>query len=125
MTTPVKGRISSKFGPRIHPVTREQSFHSGVDIAVPVGTPVVAPVDGTVVEVWATARGGKQLAMTGEGYRFGFAHLSVQRGKRGQKVKAGEVIALSGNTGASTGPHVHFSVRQNNAFIDPETLFKF
>ncbi len=129
MTNPVKiTRITSKFGSRIHPITKVESFHNGVDLAAAIGTDVVAPVAGKVMQVWNHARGGgKSLAMIGQdGRRYGFAHLSQQLAKAGQMVAEGEVIAKTGNSGASTGgPHLHFTVKKNGSWVDPESLFKF
>ncbi len=127
MIPPLKGRVSSPYGNRTHPVTGvKTSFHNGVDIAVPIGTPIVAPQDGKVTEVWNSPKGGKCLAMVAaDGTRYGFAHLSVQAAKTGQAVKQGEVIAMSGNTGASTGPHLHFTVKKNGMWHDPQKFFKF
>lgn len=124
-TAPCTGRISSKFGNRIHPITRIKTFHNGIDIAVPSGTPVIAPADGKITESWNHDRGGICLAMvTADGVRFGFAHLSKRLVVVGTKVKAGEVIALSGNTGASTGPHLHFTIKINGSWVDPMSHLK-
>jgi len=126
MISPVKGRITGRFGNRIHPVTKTQSFHNGVDIAVAIGTPVLAPETGRVTEVWNHDKGGKCMAMVSQsGIRFGFAHLSEQLKKTGDSVNMGDTIALSGNTGASTGPHVHFTVKKNGSWVDPLKYFNF
>lgn len=126
MRAPVTGRVTSGFGKRVHPITKKESFHNGVDIAVPVGTEVVAPENGKIVEVWDHAKGGFCIAMrTTMGTRYGFAHLSKRIRKVGDIVFEGEVIALSGNTGASTGPHVHFTVKKNEQWVDPDKYFVF
>lgn len=123
---PCKGRITSPFGTRVHPITKKTSFHNGVDIALVVGSPILAPADGTVTEVWENPRGGKCIAMVSKtGVRFGFAHLSAQMAAKGKVVHAGEIIARSGNTGASTGPHVHFTMKINGAWQDPMLHFSF
>jgi murein DD-endopeptidase MepM/ murein hydrolase activator NlpD len=123
---PLTGRVTSKFGNRPHPITKKTSFHNGVDIAAVIGTKVVAPAAGTITEAWEHDRGGYCMAMLDDkGVRFGFAHLNDFIAKKGQKVKAGEVIALSGNTGASTGPHLHFTVKVNGQWVDPLTYFTF
>lgn len=123
---PCKGVITSQFGRRFHPITKKENFHNGVDIATVVGSPIVAPDDGTITEVWNHKTGGKSLAMVNKaGVRFGFAHLSEQLMPIGTTVLAGELIARSGNTGASTGPHVHFTVKINGAWQDPMLHFSF
>lgn len=122
---PVTGRISSKFGTRIHPVTGKKSYHNGVDIAVPIGTKVIAPADGVVIDRWDHAKGGKCLAIDCGGIRFGFAHLSKRLVLAGDKVKAGQEIAETGNTGASTGPHLHFTVKVEELWVDPCKFFTF
>lgn len=125
LLNPLKGKITSKFGSRRHPITGKQSFHNGVDIAVPVGTAIQAPADGVVTERWDHDRGGRCLAIECSGIRFGFAHLCKRFVLTGDKVKAGETIAESGNTGASTGPHLHFTVKVNGAWVDPLKYFTF
>ena len=126
MVTPLKGRISSKFGKRIHPITKLQSFHNGVDIAAPTGTKIVSPVSGRVQRVWDHPKGGKSMSIVnGAGMRFGFAHLSKRLVKEGDPVHEGQEVAEVGSTGASTGPHLHFTVSINNEFIDPAKYFTF
>lgn len=123
---PINGRVTSRFGPRTHPITGQRTFHNGVDISAPVGTDIVAPDSGRISEVWDNPKGGKCIAMIGRtGIRFGFAHLDEQLKKVGEIVDKGDVIAKSGNTGASTGPHLHFTVKQNGNWVNPETYFKF
>ena len=126
MRAPLSGRVTSKFGSRIHPITHKRVFHNGVDIAAPIGTAVVAPEDGRVTEVWDHEKGGHSLAMVGiSNTRYGFAHLSAQLHPVGKSVTEGMAIAKTGNSGASTGPHVHFTVKRNGVFMDPEAFFKF
>ena len=126
MKVPLKGRISSRFGYRKHPVSgANSSFHNGIDIAAPVGTAILAPADGIITESWNHDKGGICLAMMAGRTRFGFAHLDKRLVKVNDPVKAGETIALSGNTGASTGPHLHFTVKINGTFIDPERVINF
>lgn len=125
MKYPVSGRITSKFGNRTHPVTGVAGkFHNGVDIAVPVGTPVLSPADGKVVSVYTNSSGGIQLIVQhNNGFRTGYAHLNEVIAKAEQTVAKGEVIAKSGNTGASTGPHLHLTLRKNGELVDPEEYF--
>ena len=117
---PVKGRITSRYG------TRQSGFHNGTDIAVPVGTKVRSPWRGKVAGVISNNAGGLQMVIDHpNGYRTGYAHLSAFRVSAGQKVIRGQVIALSGNTGGSTGPHLHFTLRKNGQLVDPESKFNF
>lgn len=118
---PVAARISSPFGYRTHPVTGEKRLHNGIDLAVPVGTQVRCPMDGTVSSVFYSNEGGNQITIKhSNGFQTGYAHLSKVLVKKGEKVKRGNVIALSGNTGRSTGPHVHLTLRNSSgALIDP------
>ncbi|OJV22723.1 MAG: hypothetical protein BGO30_08600 [Bacteroidetes bacterium 41-46] len=107
-----EGRITSKFGNRIHPVTKEKgSFHNGVDIACPIGTPVFSPGDCVVAQTYDHEIGGKTIILreAATNDRFGFCHLGEILVRPGMVVKKGHLIAKSGNTGRSTGPHLHFS----------------
>lgn len=120
---PVRGTISSPFGPRIHPIYGVPSFHTGIDIAVPEGTPVRAAAAGTVTFAgWHEGFGVLVVIDHGNGYESFYAHLSKLLVGAGQSVSAGDVIALSGNTGLSTGPHLHFEVRYLGTPVDPRPL---
>lgn len=125
MIAPLKGKITSKFGNRIHPVTGVVTFHNGVDIKAPEGTHVVCPADGKVIQLNTTTAGGKQLIIQHtNGYKTGYAHLLDWRVNKGDRVTQGQLIALSGNTGQSTGAHLHFTVENaQGEKIDPEILF--
>ena len=114
-----EGRISSPFGERIHPVTKMKSSHNGVDIATPVGTPVYSPVDALVAQVYDHSTGGKTIILKDvkSGDRFGFCHLAVQLVKSGETISKGYMIAKSGNTGRSTGPHLHYSYATGGRWI--------
>lgn len=121
-----KGRLTSGFGMRIHPVTGKKKFHKGQDIAVPTGTPIYAVEDG-VVNVAGDANSkvgyGLKVDLTGQGgrsYRMG--HLSRAAVANGTSVKKGQIIAYSGNSGISTGAHIHLEARQNGALVDPKTV---
>lgn len=122
---PVKGRISSKFGNRIHPVTKVSSFHNGVDIAAPTGTPIGAPMDGEILKIYEGGPGGKQMIVIHDGgWVTGYAHLSGYNKKVGDKVKQHEIIAFVGNTGTSTGAHLHFTLTNPKGVkVDPESYF--
>lgn len=110
----VEGRISSGFGFRIDPITGVKgSYHNGVDVSCSVGTSVVSPCNGCVVEVRQNAAEGIAVILRDRDreMRFGFCHLSKALLKVGDHVSKGQVFALSGNTGRSTGPHLHFTVK--------------
>lgn len=120
-----QGRIASRFGWRIHPVTGEKHFHNGIDIVMPIGTPIYAPDDGVIRDVYFNNIGGKQLLLDTDNYIFGFAHLSEVFVKKGQRVNKGDLIARSGNTGRTTGAHLHFTVadKKTGKHIDPSILY--
>lgn len=117
---PVTGRISSSYGSRVHPIYGDRRFHDGIDIAVPVGTPVRASADGVVT--WSGDKSGYGLTVIidhGNGIETLYGHNSRLVAKRGSEVKKGQVIAYSGNTGVSTGPHLHYEVRKAGKCVDP------
>lgn len=121
---PVKGYITSNFGIRMHPILHRNRMHDGIDLIVNTGTPVHSTGDGYVSYVGR--RGGYGLAVEinhGFGYKTVYAHLSKIKVKKGQKVSRGDVIAESGNTGLSTGPHLHYEVQHNGKKIDPKQFF--
>lgn len=124
---PVKGKITSKFGYRNAPTAGASTWHNGDDIAVPAGTKVCSPWAGKVTQVYTNAAGGKQMIVTHwNGYKTGYAHLSEWKAQRGDNVNAGQVIALSGNTGNTTGPHLHFTLTgKDGVKMDPEKKFHF
>jgi murein DD-endopeptidase MepM/ murein hydrolase activator NlpD len=107
---PVSGWISSRFGYRLSPFTGLREFHKGLDIATRIGTPIVATADGVV-----TFAGRKGLL--GKVIIIDHGHGMV---KRGESIKRGDTIALVGNTGRSTGPHLHYEVRLNGIPVNPE-----
>ncbi|MGE5655061.1 MAG: M23 family metallopeptidase [Actinomycetota bacterium] len=119
--TAAKAPIASKMGMRFHPVHKFWRLHAGIDIGVPTGTPVLAPADGVVtVAGWAGECGIKIQLEHGDGWDTRYCHNSQALVSVGQRVKQGQTIALSGNTGGySTGPHLHFEVRKNGNPLDP------
>lgn len=124
---PVDGKITSYYGYRTHPVTGEkQSFHNGIDMAAPSGTPIVSPESGKVTsQYWGDAGGNQMIVTHDSGYVTGYAHLKGYTVKKGQSVGKGEVIAQVGNTGHTTGAHLHFTVRnQKGDRIDPLLYLK-
>lgn len=110
----------SPYGPRKHPITGKQTFHHGVDVAMPVGTPLTSPADGVIVHTGNSTSGGFTLIVRHEGdLHTVYYHLQKpSHRRRGDKVTTGDVIAYSGNTGASTGPHLHFEVRNSRKWGD-------
>lgn len=118
---PVTGTLISGFGFRVHPVRGDKSFHDGIDFACPSGTPIYASGNGKVIKAEFNANGyGNVIDLDHEnGYQTRYAHLSRLKVKPGQWVKRGEVIGYSGNTGLSTGPHLHYEVHHHQQKIDP------
>lgn len=121
-----RARVSSNVNPaRRNPVTGVVRWHKGVDLAIGSGTPVYAANDGIVVAKWAGGGGGQSVRLTGGagGYTTVYFHLSKYLVTSGQRVKAGDPIALVGNTGVGTGPHLHFEVWKSTEFSkDPKGL---
>ena len=126
MKTPVDGaRISSGFGSRFHPVLGYTRMHKGVDFAVPVGTPVMAAGNGSVQFMGRASGYGNFLKIDmGSGMGFGYAHLSrfAPGLRRGARVRQGQIVAYSGNTGLTTGPHLHYEIFQHGTQINPLTF---
>lgn len=119
--TPLRGTVTAKFGEN-----RGSYLHNGTDIATPTGTPIRAPWRGEVVSLYTNATGGNQLLIEhSNGIISGYAHLEKYNVKMYDKVGAGAIIATTGNTGHSTGPHLHFTLSRNGKNIDPEIIFKF
>lgn len=117
---PVNGWISSKFGYRISPFTKERVFHEGVDIAARYGTPVRATAKGIVIFAGYKAAYGKMVTIDhGFGFVTRYGHNSKLLVKPGDKVEKGDVIALVGSTGMSTGPHSHYEVLVNGIPVNP------
>ncbi|ABR30065.1 peptidoglycan-binding protein [Thermosipho melanesiensis] len=116
---PVFGKISSTYGWRIHPIYKKRSFHSGVDISAPMGTPIFSATDGVVK--FAGEYGGYGLAVIVDygKYDIVYGHMSKICVYKGQKISKGELIGRVGSTGISTGPHLHFEVRINGKHTNP------
>ncbi|OEU74424.1 MAG: hypothetical protein BA864_06580 [Desulfuromonadales bacterium C00003093] len=117
---PTKGWITSYFGMRQIPHGTGKRMHKGIDIAANTGTPIFATADGIVARVEYSAGYGKTVILDhGYGYRTLFGHNSKNLVKSGQRIRRGDKIAEVGNTGRSTGPHVHYEVQLNSIPIDP------
>lgn len=119
--TPVEGWITSGFGPRISPFTGERSWHRGLDVAAPIGTPIYAPADGVVIFSGAKSSYGN-FVMIAHGYgvvsRYG--HNAQNLVQAGQRIKRGDQVATVGMTGRTTGPHLHYEVVVNGRHVDPK-----
>ncbi len=124
---PVPGRIVSTFGMRMHPILKIRKMHYGLDFQARLGTPVYATGDGTIVKAGKSYGGyGYQVEIDhGFGYVTKYAHLSKGsiKVKKGDKVTRGDVIALSGNTGLSKGPHLHYEVMKDGKRVNPIDYF--
>ena len=117
--------ISSRFGTRVDPISGEIKTHGGTDIAAPLGTPILAAADGTVVTAtWHNSYGYYVKIKHDDTYSTLYAHCSALHVSVGQTVKQGQVIADCGSTGYSTGPHCHFEVIQNGVRVDALLFFK-
>jgi len=120
MVTPSAGTITSRFGWRIHPIFGTREFHTGLDIAARLGTPVCAARAGIVRFVgWMVGYGRLIVVDHGNGLETSYSHLSAALVGLGQRVAMGQVLGRIGNTGWSTGPHLLFEVRRNGIPLDP------
>ncbi len=118
---PVKGWVTSGFGPRVSPFTGRPAKHHGIDIRASIGTSVLAPATGTVVHRKHDTGFGKVITIAhGNGLSTRYGHLNSMGVKIGQKISRGDVIGTVGNTGLSTGPHLHYEVIVNKIRIDPK-----
>jgi len=117
---PVMGHITGSFGERLDPFSGEGAFHTGVDISAQYGEPVHSSADG-IVTIADTHSGYGRLVIVDHGFGITswYAHLSAFATVVGSRVKRGQVIGYAGVSGRSTGPHVHFEVRLNNAPVNP------
>lgn len=120
---PVDGKISSLFGLRHDPITGEQRFHKGIDIAAPEGSPVRAAASGTVAfSGWQEGYGNIVTLDHGNGVMTRYAHNSANLVSKGEKVAAGQEVALVGQSGHSTGSHLHFEVLVGGEAVDPSSM---
>lgn len=117
---PTAGHLTSSYGPRMSPYAGRIKMHEGIDVGAPSGTPIVAPADGVITYSGAKSGFGNFVQIDhGYGVETIYGHASTLTVKRGQKVVRGDRIATIGNTGYSTGPHVHYEVRVNGTPVDP------
>ncbi|MDE5417992.1 M23 family metallopeptidase [Labilibaculum sp. DW002] len=113
-------RISAGYGWRVHPIYKTRKFHDGMDFTGNIGLPIYATGDGVIKSVGNQRGYGKKIVIDhGYGYQTIYAHLNGYNVKKRQKVKRGEVIAFLGNTGKSTGPHLHYEIRKSGKHLNP------
>jgi len=124
MKTPINGaRLSSPFGKRKHPILGFTKHHNGTDFAAPTGTPIMASGNGTVITAGWCGNGGNCVRIRhNSSYTTGYGHLSKFATKKGRRVRQGQIIGYVGNTGMSTGPHLHYTVSYNGRFINSQKL---
>jgi len=117
---PVEGIVTSRFGPRVSPLSSRRDFHKGLDISARSGTPVLAPAKGTVTFVGRDGAYGNTVQLQhGGGISTRYAHLHRFVVKEGQTVRRGTVLGYVGSTGRSTGPHLHYEVLINGVNVNP------
>lgn len=117
---PTKGWYSESFGMREHPFTGYRQMHRGIDVANHKGTPIIAPADGRVRKFSKEGNMGLMLVIDhGYGFVTRYGHLAEVKVTRGQKVKRGDIIAAIGNSGRTTGPHLHYEVWRNSKVLNP------
>ena len=117
-------QTASGYGTRIDPIYKTVKFHSGMDFSANIGTPVYATGDGVVKKAgWESGYGKIIIVNHGFGYETWYAHLNDYSVRVGQKVKRGEVIGKLGNTGKSTGPHLHYEVRLKGKAVNPVNYY--
>jgi murein DD-endopeptidase MepM/ murein hydrolase activator NlpD len=121
---PIAGthRVTSGFGTRVHPTLKTRKFHNGVDLGVPIGTPVLAAQAGTARIAEDNLNGKYVVIDHGHGIRTSYCHLDSHVIGADESAAKGQRVGLSGNSGRSTGPHLHFVVRVGRTAIDPERL---
>ncbi len=117
---PVRGHIVQNFGWRMHPILRRRQYHTGLDIAIEYGTPILAADSGVVIFAGYNGGYGKMLLIDhGSGFSTLYGHASALLVDKGQTVVKGQIVAKVGTTGLSTGPHLHFEIRKNGTPVNP------
>ena len=120
---PVNGEVTSPFGDRLDPVTKQYALHTGTDFSAVVGTQIKSAITGTVVEVKKSNISlGNHVKVKNADIVTVYAHCSEIKVSEGDKVSQGDIIALSGNTGKTSGPHLHFEVLKDGRYVDPERV---
>ena len=125
LTKPISGTITSTFGIRESSNQKISGYHTGTDIAANQGTEILSAMSGTVILVSEEGDYGKHVKVQDGDLITLYAHCSEILVKEGQKVNKGETIAKVGSTGNSTGPHLHFEIRYQNRYVNPQEIFEF
>lgn len=124
---PLDNHVISGFGMRVHPILKTRKMHVGVDFFADLGTPVVATADGTVTFAGRKSKGGYGILIDLKhgttGYETRYSHLSDVAIEEGEKVRQGQVIGYSGNSGLSKGPHLHYEVKKDEKYVNPADYF--
>lgn len=122
---PCRGHLTSTFGNRIHPIYQTSEYHAGLDIANDRGTPIRATGDGTIkLAAWTSGYGRLVVIDHGHGYSSFYGHTDKLMVTKGERVRRGQIIAQMGNTGTSTGNHVHYEIRFNGRPVNPALYLK-
>ncbi|WP_299047153.1 M23 family metallopeptidase [uncultured Polaribacter sp.] len=117
-------RMASGYKWRMHPILKIRKFHKGMDFTAPIGTPIYASGNGTVIRAQRSPTFGKVVYIDhGYGYKTIYAHMSKIKAKRGEKVKRGDLIGYVGNTGRSVSSHLHYEVHKNNRALNPINFY--
>ena len=125
MVLPLKGKTTSNFGVRTHPISGDLRFHAGIDIAAEKGTNIYSAFDGEIVEADYDNWNGNFIKIKHDNNIMTvYCHCDKLNVIKGQKIRAGEVIATVGSTGSSTGPHLHFELRIDNISYNPQKALK-
>ena len=126
--SPIGGdyHITSHFGMRMHPIQKKKKMHQGIDFRAPIGTPILATSSGVIAKVvhQKTGYGNYVVIQHDNTYETKYSQLSEIKVEVGQEIEKGQVIALSGNSGASTGPHLHYEVLKDGVHVDPKDYLK-
>ena len=121
------GRLTDRYGPRIHPITKRREIHTALDISVPKGTPIMAAADGVIDYCGKNRSSGNYVRIDHKsnefGYKTAYAHLNKIYVKRKQKVKRGDIIGEVGRTGMSTASHLHYEVWYHGKAVDPMNYY--
>jgi murein DD-endopeptidase MepM/ murein hydrolase activator NlpD len=121
---PVEGEITSEFGERVHPVFNTVKMHTGIDIDAEIGTPIKSSSAGVVMKVGEDGTNGKYVSVRSGKYDIIYAHCYKITVKEGQKVQQGEILGETGDTGITSGPHLHFEIQEDGKPISPMEMLK-